>query len=145
MTNVRYTPERAAYEPGKPRVFLAFEERSRDISSLLDFGTVIQIFPSSQRWQLTTEAAPDFLTALKGYFEAHDFTDQDAVAAIGDPVVVAAVTHMAARQNGGRVTILKWDRLPCPTCGGYSVKGGTCWDHTITGKYLPITLWFPRK
>jgi hypothetical protein len=129
------------YEPGKPRVFLAFEDRSRDLSGLLEFGTVLQIFPGKQAWQTTTDTAPQVYQALRNFFRTHDFTDQDFVVALGDPVAIALLVLAAAAENGGRVQVLRWDRLPCLTCGTFrrTCNRPDC-PREIRGRYAPVAL-----
>jgi hypothetical protein len=131
---MKYLPNPVAYEPGKPRAFLAFEDRRRDLSDLLNFGTVIQIFPSETQWQLSTGTAPMFREALERFFQAHDFTDQDFVVALGDPIVIHLLIATAAQTNGGRVKVLKWDRVPCPECNRWKC------EHPPRGRYFPVAL-----
>lgn len=39
------------------------------------------------------------------------FTDSDSILAVGDPVAIAAAVLIAGRYTGGKVRLLKWDRL----------------------------------
>lgn len=141
MSNPRYVPVATAYEPGAPRVFLPFEDRGRDLSGLLDFGTVVQIFDGRAPWQLTNDTASQYAEAVRAYFRAHAFGAGDAVVAIGDPLVIAITVAMAAQESGGALTVLRWDRLPCPACGRYSPTG--CGAHVITGRYVPVKFQLP--
>jgi hypothetical protein len=50
-----YVPVATAYEVGKPRVFQPFEDRGRDTSGLLTFGTVMPRFDG-----VTVEATATF-------------------------------------------------------------------------------------
>ncbi len=135
----RYVPNAVSYTPGEPRVFVAFEDRSRDLSGLLDFGTVVQIFPGHLAWQVSGETAPDFARSVREFFRAHEFLDRDFVAAVGDPVVIGLVMGAAADENAGRVTVLKWDRLPCGRCGKYRKN---CSDEMcpreVRGRYIAV-------
>lgn len=140
----RYIVNDVAYAPGVPRVFLAFEDRQRDLSGLLEFGTVLQLFPSRLKWQLTTETVPDFLAAVQAFFKAHDFTEQDAIAALGDPVAIAILVTLAAKQNAGRARVLRWDRRPCEACGKHWTVNAACADHAITGRYIPVEVVLPK-
>ena len=69
-----------------------------------------QIVPTTERaqrapWMITPE---DAVTRLaKGMA---DFSPDDYILAIGDPVAVGIAFTLAARLTGGRVTVLKWDR-----------------------------------
>ena len=40
-----------------------------------------------------------------------DFTDQDYICTAGDPVAIALATLIAARRTGGKLNIIKWQRL----------------------------------
>lgn len=139
----RYIANVMNYDPKKPRVFVPFEDRGRDLSQLLDFGTVLQVFPAQLSWQLTSETTHDFTLACKRFFAAHDFTDDDFVVAIGDPVVITIFTHAAAQANNGRVQVCKWDRLPCAVCNKYwqRCNKNEC-PAELRGRYLilPIKL-----
>ena len=42
--------------------------------------------------------------------ELRNFTDEDYLLLVGDPVAIGVATALAARQNRGRVKVLKWDR-----------------------------------
>ena len=42
--------------------------------------------------------------------ELRDYGPEDHILAIGDPVAIAATVMVAARQNNGRVSLLKFDR-----------------------------------
>lgn len=48
-----------------------------------------------------------------------DFSDQDHLLAIGDPVAIAAAVLIAGRSNKGQVSMLKYDRF----AGKYSSYG----------------------
>lgn len=39
-----------------------------------------------------------------------DFSDDDYILTVGDPVAIGLVSVIAARANRGRVTFLRWDR-----------------------------------
>ena len=128
------------------RVFLLFEDRGRDISGLLEFGSVVQVFDSASPWQVPSDAllASGFTHALQSYFATHGFTDADYVVAMGDPVAIAAAVHEAARVNGGRVRVLRWERLPCPSCRRFATINRTCPTHRVTGRYVTVPLVFSR-
>lgn len=141
---MRYLANVVNYDPKKPRCFVPFEDRNRDLSALLDFGTVLQVFPSHLSWQLTPESVHDFTLACKRFFAAHDFTDDDFVVALGDPVVIGIFIYAAAQANAGRAKVCKWDRLPCDVCNKYkqSCAKDNC-PQELRGRYLvlPVKLW----
>jgi hypothetical protein len=143
-----YVPNAVSYTPGAPRAFVAFEDRGRDLSGLMDFANVVQIFPNSMAWQLTGETAPQFAEAVRAFFRAHEFTDRDSVVAVGDPVAIAILTSAAADENAGRVAVLKWDRLPCTVCAKFrkSCTAAGC-PREVRGRYIniPVRLPWARK
>lgn len=142
MTSPPYLAARATYPVGQPRVFIPFEDRSRDLSGLLEFGTVVQIFPASRAWQLTDATVEQFTTAVRAFFRAHEFLDRDFVAALGDPTVIATVVACAAAENRGRVPVLRWSSLRCATCGQRR-PNPDCASHEVVGRYVPINLRLP--
>lgn len=137
--SLRYSPDRPPDASLGSRCFLAFEDRGRDITGLLEYGTVAQLFAPGVPWQITPTRVDEFVRAVTGYFSTHGFNDGDFIVAIGDPVVVAVMTAVAARFNRGSVTMLKWDRIPCPTCGRF--KNPECHGpRDIHGRYVPIRI-----
>lgn len=40
-----------------------------------------------------------------------DFNAEDSLIAVGDPTLIAAAALIAARKTGGKVRMLKWDRM----------------------------------
>jgi hypothetical protein len=43
--------------------------------------------------------------------ELKDFSDADHLLAVGDPVAIAAAVMVASKRNGGKVSLLKFDRM----------------------------------
>ena len=41
----------------------------------------------------------------------HNFTAEDFLLAVGDPVAIAAAVLIAGQHTGGSIKLLKWDRL----------------------------------
>lgn len=124
---------------GKPRVFIPFEDRKRDLTGLLEFGTVVQVFTSDSPWQVREGAGVE--AAIAAFFATVDFTDNDAIACLGDPVAVAVMVANAAKINKGRVRVLRWDRIPCDTCHTYrrTCSRSDC-PGIVKGRYVPVQL-----
>ncbi len=140
----RYLPEPTAYVPGQPRVFVPFEDRKRDLTELLEFGTVITVFKGAAPWQLTQDTIDQYAEAMREFFRAHEFGDRDFLVAIGDPLVIATTFAVAAQQNHGRATVLRWDRLPCSKCGRFRWSSGCpIGKHEDRGRYSPVTAQLP--
>lgn len=139
-----YEPTVGVPDASRPRVFVAFEDRHRDLTGLLEFGTVVTIFTPRSPWQVvTSERAALFWRAACDFFRQHEFNAKDFVVAVGDPVVITMSAIAAAMQDHGRVNVLKWDRLPCESCGLYrkACANATC-PRLVRGRYVAVRLVF---
>lgn len=75
-----------------------------DLSPALAFGELVDIFGLG-----SVELGPQALARhLKSKLAG--FTADDYLLCIGDPVVIASASAIAARQAGGRITLLKYER-----------------------------------
>lgn len=136
-----YTPLPAPPNDGKPRVFVPLEDRKRDLSGLLEFGTVVQMFDARSPWQLPAGQGADLFAAARDYFVLHEFGDRDYLALVGDPATLATVAAAAGDVNRGAVRALRWDRVACAACGSYRRSCGRvdC-PRTIAGRYVLVPL-----
>lgn len=80
--------------------------------------------PASKHGRLVYLLGPgnifkDKLAQARTQLEAvlKDFTADDSLLAVGDPVAIAMASVIAAQRTGGRVNVLKWDRI----AGSYEV------------------------
>lgn len=67
-----------------------------------EFVTVLQ--PDAYRM-----AIPQLVPAMK--HQMRDFSTKDYLIALGDPSIIATAAMIAAQKTGGRVNLLKWDRM----------------------------------
>ena len=77
---------------------------SVDLSPALEFGQIRILMPPGTSF---FSPAPT-IAALKEALR--DFTEWDFLLPMGDPVIMAAASMIAAQRTGGRVALLKWDR-----------------------------------
>lgn len=75
-----------------------------DVSPAGKWGRIIVILQSTQSLIAPAQMIQTITEKLK------DFCDDDYLVPLGDPVVMSVVASIAARNNGGRVRYLKWDR-----------------------------------
>lgn len=97
----------------KPTVYIVCEptqtvagasRRIMDFTPALEHGDLVVLMPQSQ----SMLAPVPTVRALKE--KLRNFTDNDFILPVGDPVLIATVAMVAAEQNGGRVKFLKWDK-----------------------------------
>lgn len=67
-----------------------------DMELLLDRGTIVGI--------ATTPMVRSFREKLR------DYSDEDSILPTGDPVAMGIAIAVAAVQNNGKVSVLRWDR-----------------------------------
>jgi len=75
-----------------------------DITAAAEYGDMVELFTTKQHALLPGP----IVTSLKNTLR--NFSDDDYLLPIGNPVLIGIATAMAARQNMGRVKILYWDR-----------------------------------
>lgn len=101
----------------KGRVFVvqrpAYYDRDRrgwvnkyDISPARDFGELVFLLRPGNLYRDDLASATASLVR-----DLADFGGDDHLLAIGDPVAIAAAVMAASRASGGRVSLLKFDRL----------------------------------
>jgi len=90
-------------------VFITHEMRGKDLSNALDFGALQVVLPSEN--QITDNRNQKSLIIETIEDVLKDFCDKDYLLLSGDPACIAVCFTIAALNNGGQVSILKWDRL----------------------------------
>lgn len=75
-----------------------------DLTPAAEFGDMEVLLPHSQ----SLLAPVPTIRVLKE--KLRNFTDEDYILPVGDPVLMSTVSMVAAAQNGGRVKFLKWDK-----------------------------------
>lgn len=76
-----------------------------DLSPAERFGRLVSILPVGRG----TSDAGEMMRHMEGALQ--DFSDGDYMLAVGDPFAIAMAVLVASRYNGGRVQLLKWNRL----------------------------------
>ena len=85
--------------------------------SYKDGTTKMDLTPAAQYGELevllqhTQSLLAPVPTVRKLHERLRDFSDDDYILPVGDPVLMCTVAMVAAKMNNGRVKFLKWDRL----------------------------------
>lgn len=79
-------------------------KKSVDLTPAMLFGDLEVLLPHSQSMLAPVPTVRSLNTKLD------DFTDEDFILPIGDPVLISTVAMVAASKNSGRVKFLKWDK-----------------------------------
>lgn len=87
-------------------VYVIQESAGRNILSARDFGELEVLLPPNSN--IVLSPAPT-VRRLKSKLAA--FSDDDYLLLMGDPAAIGIACAVAARANGGKVNLLKWDRL----------------------------------
>lgn len=77
-----------------------------DLTPAKKFGELVYLLRPGNIYADKLEGA---LAALK--LGLADYTEQDSILAIGDPVAIGATVLVAAQLTGGKVAMLKYDRI----------------------------------
>ena len=85
-------------------VYVTQECVGKNLLSAREFGEMTLLLGPEQL-VLDTSSAIDKL-----WDKLEDFSDEDFLLPIGDPVAIGLATYVAAYYNSGRVKFLKWDR-----------------------------------
>lgn len=92
------------YEPVRRNAGTGNTERLFDLTPAAVYGELTFLM---EHGNLVLSPAPmvqQLRRALK------DFSDDDYILPVGDPVAIGLVTAIAAQVNHGRVNLLRWDR-----------------------------------
>lgn len=77
-----------------------------DISSAREYGDLVFLLPPGNIYK---NKLTDTIKGLHKVLE--NFSPEDHILAIGDPVAIAATVMVAAKKSTKGVSLLKWDRL----------------------------------
>lgn len=75
-----------------------------DLSQAEQYGDLVDVLGSISSEVVTLEIKNKIWSSLKSY------TERDYILCIGDPSVLSLASVVAALRNGGRVTLLKYNR-----------------------------------
>lgn len=76
-----------------------------DLSDLHKFGDLVEVFDRPVAAGRQTEGMRQ-----KVFGAMQGFCDDDHIVALGDPAAIAIVAMVGMTLNGGRVSLLRWDR-----------------------------------
>lgn len=76
-----------------------------DLSAAAQYGDLAYLLGTRGNIPQSTPATVRLLQE-----KLRDFTSEDYLVAIGDPVAIAAAAVIAAGRTGGMLRVLKWDR-----------------------------------
>jgi len=87
------------------KVYIVQENPNVNVLGAGRFGELIPMLPPGR--QITLSASP-VIRLLSN--KLREFSDDDFLLAMGDPVAIGIASMVAADVNNGKVNMLKWDR-----------------------------------
>lgn len=90
-------------------VFITHELRGRDLSNVFEFGDVQVVVPSELQINERGSHQETIIDMIEDALM--NFNNQDYLLLSGDPALIAICFTVAALNNNGQVTVLKWDRI----------------------------------
>lgn len=85
-------------------VYIVQEVKGRNVLSAQKFGELKLMLPPGD---IVLSAQP---TIKRLKVKLKDFTDDDYILTMGDPIAIALAGAIACEYNNGKVKFLKWDR-----------------------------------
>jgi hypothetical protein len=92
-------------EKKEPTVYVVQSSSRLNLSRATRFGRLEALLPEVQNIVVSTAPC---LRELRRKLK--DFSDEDHLLLIGDPIAIALAVYVAAEVNNGRVNVLKFDR-----------------------------------
>lgn len=92
-------------EARKPRVFITQEDTRKNFLPAREFGELEVVLPEGS--QVFRNSVP---TVAEVRRKMADFSDEDYILPVGDPVSIGVACATAAMVNEGRFKVLKFDR-----------------------------------
>lgn len=87
-----------------PKVFVVQESEGKNLLPAEAYGEVVILLPPGQ---IVFSITPTLRKLRDGL---RHFSDEDFIVLMGDPAAIGIACAQAARYNGGRFNMLKWDR-----------------------------------
>ena len=88
------------------RVFVTQENPKVNIVSAVSFGELVALTnPFDQMHLNPARLIAEIRLKIRG------FSDDDWLLAMGDPAIIGVAFAIASENNGGRVSLLKWDKM----------------------------------
>jgi hypothetical protein len=88
-----------------PKVYVPQEAIGKNIIPAMSYGQIRVCFPPNYQVNFDTEDA-----AKQLLFWLSDYTEEDFLLLIGDPILIGIAAACASFWSKGRVKFLKWDR-----------------------------------
>lgn len=89
-----------------PKVFVTQENPKVNIVSAAAFGELVSLTnPFDQLHLNPSRLIAEIRQKIRG------FSDDDWLLAMGDPAIIGVAFAIASETNGGRVSLLKWDKM----------------------------------
>lgn len=85
-------------------VYVVQEVPRRNITAAAKYGELVVLLPQGD---IVLSPGP---TVRRLRTKLRDFSDDDFLLLIGDPVAIGLATALAAKANNDRVAFLKWDK-----------------------------------
>lgn len=89
------------------RVFVVQEVKGKDISSASRFGDLVVLMRGKYDRQIIGDTTSVTRSMQK---DLEDYKNTDYILPIGDPVGIGIAVALAAANNNGQVSMLKWDK-----------------------------------
>ena len=86
------------------KVYVVQEVANRNVLPAQQYGELTLMLPPGD---VVLSAAPT-VKRLRRHLK--DYTDQDFILTMGDPIAIALAGAIASESNAGKVNFLKWDR-----------------------------------
>lgn len=85
-------------------VYVIQEVKGKNLLSATEFGNLKFLIPANENIMFETELVIDRI--CEGL---ENFSNEDYLLLIGDPIAIGIATHYAASNNHGYIQFLKWD------------------------------------
>lgn len=86
-------------------VFIVQEVYGRNFLPAKEYGELVPMLPYDMQIYLSTAPAARKLTRF-----LQNFSDNDYILLVGDPVLIGLATAIACMHNRGKAKLLKWDK-----------------------------------
>lgn len=87
------------------KVYVVQEQSDKNILSAQKYGEIIVLLSENKQIAFSAGAVTNYLKV-----QLSNFTDEDYLLCIGDPIAIGICTALATHWNNGKCKLLKWDR-----------------------------------
>lgn len=89
----------------KPIVYVTCEPNGFNLTPAAEYGELVILLQHSQSLLAPVPTVRKLKEKLK------DFSEEDYLLPVGDPVLMCTVAQIASEKTRGKVKFLKWDRI----------------------------------